>query len=86
MRWKLHDQDLGLKSEGLPQTDVSPEGERHSAAGRGCTPKLIRSNKALMCLEAGRECRQGSEWGLVTAGRHSPEQPLSPPQGQHWPQ
>lgn len=39
-----------------------------------------------MCLEVGRECRQGPEWGPVTTGRHSPEQPLSPPQGQRWPQ
>lgn len=78
--------DLGLKSEGVFQTGLSPEGEKCSAAGggRGCTPKLIRSNKALMCLKLGRECRQGPQLGLV-AGRHPPERPLSPPQGQRWP-
>lgn len=35
---------------------------------------------------SGGECRQGPEWGPVTTGRHSPERPLSPPQGQRWPQ
>lgn len=52
--------------------------------GRGCTPTLIRSNKALMCLEAGRERGQGPERDPA-AGRHPPERPLSPPQGQRWP-
>lgn len=80
--------DLGLKSEAVFQTCLSLVGEKYSAAGpgRGCTPKLIRSNKALMCLEAGEGVQAGSPVGSGGGAASSgTAPPLSPPQGQRWP-
>lgn len=35
---------------------------------QGCTKTLIRSNKALMCLELGRECGLGPKWDPAAEG------------------
>lgn len=83
-RWQLQDQGLTFEIRRTSSDWPLPREGRVQCLGRGCTPTLIRSNKALMCLEAGRERGQGPERDPAAEG-HSPERPLSPPQGQRWP-